>query len=75
MFLVFKLLTFKHKFMPPKSKPTEFWMDASQYAQLSAKEKKDISAAIETYEKEVATAEKKVTDAVADVTNGKFAEE
>ncbi len=61
--------------MPPKSKPTEFWMDADQYAQLSAQEKKAISAAIETYEKEVAAAEKKVTDKVADVTNGKFAQD
>jgi hypothetical protein len=58
--------------MPPKSKPTEFWMDASQYAKLSAEDKKLVSAAIETYETDVAAAEKKVTDAVADVTNGKF---
>jgi hypothetical protein len=59
--------------MPPKSKPTEFWMDAQQYAELSAKEKKLVSAAIETFDKDVAAAEKKVTDAVADVTNGKYA--
>jgi hypothetical protein len=57
--------------MAKKDPPTEVWMDAQQYAKLSASEKKAVSAAVETYETEVAAAEKKMTDTIADVTTGK----
>ena len=55
-----------------KSKPPEFWMDAPQYAQLSADDKKAISAAIKVYDDSVATAEKQLTDAIAVITEGKI---
>jgi len=58
--------------MPKKDPPTEVWMDAQQYAKLSADEKKAVSAAVQLYETEVAAAEKKMTDTIADVTSGKI---
>jgi plasmid maintenance system antidote protein VapI len=44
--------------MPPDD-TTEVWMNAQQYAQLQL-EKQAVSAAIETYEKAVAAADKRM---------------
>jgi len=58
--------------MPPKSKPTETWMDAQQYGSLSKEDKDDVAAAVEAYEIEVAAAEKKLAGKIAGITDGKL---
>ena len=57
--------------MPPLDPPTETWMDAQQYASLSKTEKDAIAAAVETYENEVSAARKRLTETVAQITEGK----
>lgn len=67
----------------PISSGVELWMDAQQYGQLESGEKKAVAEAIEMYEKAVAAADetyeiavaeakKVLTNALADITAGRF---